>query len=76
MEKKVHSVLGLINMPMKTWIKYQTMSYQSTLRKMNPNKTEKAVDNATTAAPPAERTRLLELNTFQLHADRETCDQT
>ena len=52
------------------------MSYQSTLRKMNPNKTEKAVDNATTAAPPAERTRLLELNTFQLHADRETCDQT
>ena len=72
----MHSVLGLINTPMKTWTKYRTMSYQSTLCKMNPNKTEKAGDSATATAPLAERTRLLELNALQLRTDRETCDET
>jgi hypothetical protein len=61
---------------MKTWIKYQTMSYQSTLRKMNPNKIEKAGDNATAAVPLAERMRLLELNVLQLHRDCETYEET
>ena len=46
------------------------------LRKMSPSNTEKTGDDVTAAVPPTERTRLLELNTFQLHADRETCDQT
>ena len=75
MEMKVRSVLRLINMPMKTLTKYRMMSYQSTLRKMNPNKTEKAGDNATTAAPLAERTRPLGLNALQPRTDRETCDR-
>ena len=75
-EKKVHSALGLINTPMRIWTKYQTMSYKSTLRKMNPNKTKKAGDNATAAAPLAERTRLLELSVLQLHRDCETCSKT
>ena len=52
------------------------MNYQSTLRKMNPNKTRKASDNATAAAPLAERTRLLELSVLQLHMERETCSKT
>ena len=52
------------------------MSYQSTRRKMNPNKIEKAGDNATAAAPLAERTRLLELSTLQLLMERETCSKT
>ena len=52
------------------------MNYQSTLCKMNPNKTKKAGDNATAAAPLAERTRLLELNALQLHTDHKTCDET
>jgi len=51
MEMKVRSVLRLINMPMKTLTKYRMMSYQSTLRKMNPNKIEKVGDNVTAAAP-------------------------
>jgi len=62
MEMKVRSVLRLINTPMKTMTKYRTMSYQSTLRKMNPNKIEKAGDNATAAVLLAEKTRLLELS--------------
>ena len=52
------------------------MSYQSMLHKMNPNKIKKDSDNATAAAPLAERTRLLELNTFQLRTDHETRDET
>ena len=52
------------------------MNYQSTLCKMNPNKTKKAGDNATAAAPLAERTRLLELSTLQLLMERETCSKT
>ena len=52
------------------------MNYQSTLRKMNPNKTRKASDNATTAVPLAERTRLLELSALQLRMDCETCGVT
>ena len=52
------------------------MSYQSTPRKMNPSKTEKAGDNATAAAPLAKKMRLLELNALQLRTDRKTCDRT
>ena len=52
------------------------MSYQLLLRKMNPNKIEKAGDNATAAALLAEKTRLLELSVLQLHTDRETCNKT
>ena len=75
-EKKVHSVLRMINTPMRIWTKYQMMSYQSTRRKMNPSKIEKAGDNATAAALLAEKTRLLELSAFQLHMDREICNKT
>jgi len=39
--KKVHSVIRLINTPMKIWAKYQMMNCQSKLRKMNPIKTGK-----------------------------------
>ena len=46
------------------------------LHKTSPNKTRKASDNATAAAPLAERTRLLELNALQLRTDHETCDET
>ena len=46
------------------------------LRKTSPNKTRKAGDNATAAAPLAERTRLLGLNALQLRMDNETCDRT
>ena len=46
------------------------------LRKTSPNKTRKAGDNATTAAPLAERTRLLGLNALQLRTDHETYDRT
>jgi len=63
-------------MPTKTWTKYQTMSYQSTRHKMNPNKIEKADDNATAAALLAEKTRLLELSALQLQTDREICNKT
>ena len=56
MEKGVHLVLGLTNMPTKTWTKYQTMSYQSTRRKMNPSKIEKAGNKATAAALLVEKT--------------------
>ena len=52
------------------------MSGQSTLRKMSPNKARKAGDDATAAAPLAERTRLLGLNALQLLMDNETCDRT
>jgi len=52
------------------------MNYQSTLCKMNPNKTKKAGDNATAAAPLAETKRMLELSTLQLHMVRETCSKT
>ena len=69
-------VLGLTSMPMKTWTKYQTMSYQSAHRKMNPSKIEKAGDNATAAALLAEKTRLLELSALRLRTDRETCSKT
>ena len=72
----MHSVLRLINTPMRIWTKYQMMSYQSMLRKMNPNKTEKAGDDATAAVPLTKRTRLLEPNALQLHTDHETCDET
>ena len=61
-DKEVHLVLGLTNMPMKTWTKYQTMSYRLTRRKMNPSKIEKAGDNATAAVLLAEKMRLLELS--------------
>ena len=69
-------VLGLTSMPIKTWTKYQTMSYQSTRRKMNPSKIEKAGDNATAAALLAEKTRLLELSALQFHMEHETCNKT
>ena len=72
----MHSVLGLINTPMKTWTKYQTMSYQSTRCKMNPSKIEKAGDNAIAAMLLAEKMRLLELSALQLHMDREICNKT
>ena len=52
------------------------MNYQSTLCKMNPNKTKKAGDNATATVPLAERMRLLELSTLQLLMERETCSKT
>ena len=68
--------LGLINKPTRVWTKFQTMSYQSTLRKMSPNKTRKAGDNATAATPLAEKTPPLGLNALQLRTDRETCDRT
>jgi hypothetical protein len=61
---------------MRIWTKYQMMSYQSMLHKMNPNKIKKAGDNTTAAAPLAERTQLLELNAFQLRTDHETRDET
>ena len=69
-------VLGLTSMPTKTWTKYQTMSYQSTCRKMNPSKIEKAGDNATATVLLAEKTRLLELSALQLHKDRKTYNKT
>ena len=52
------------------------MNYQSTLRKMNPNKTRKAGDNETIVAPPAEGTRLLELSALQFSMDREIYGKT
>ena len=52
------------------------MSYLSMLRKMNPNKTEKAGDDATATVPLAKRMRLLEPNALQLRTDHETCDET
>ena len=52
------------------------MSCQSTPRKMNPSKTEKADGNATAVEPLAERMRLLGLNVLQLHTGRKTCDRT
>jgi len=52
------------------------VNYQSTLRKTNPNKTKKADDNATAAAPLAETKRMLELSTLQLHMVRETYSKT
>ena len=73
---KVRLALGLTNTPTRVWTKYQTMSCQSTLRKTSPNKTGKTSDNATAAAPLAERTRLLELSTLQLLMERETCSKT
>ena len=75
-EKKVHLALRLINTPTRVWTKFQTMSCQSTLRKTSPNKIGKEGDNATAAAPLAERTRLLRLNALQLRMDNETCDRT
>ena len=44
------------------------------LRKTSPNKIKKAGDNATAAAPFAERTQLLELSA--LHMDREIGSKT
>ena len=52
------------------------MSYQSTPRKTNPSKTEKAGDNATAATPLAKRMRLLGLNALQPGTDSKTCDRT
>ena len=52
------------------------MSYQSTPRKMNPSKTEKADGNATAVEPLAERMWPLRLNALLLHTDRKTCDRT
>jgi len=72
----VHSVLRLINTPMRIWTRYQMMSYQLMLRKVNPNKTENVDDDVTAVVPLAERTRLLELNVPRLHTDHETCDET
>ena len=74
--KKEHLALGLTNTPTRVWTKYQTMSCQSTLRNTSPNKTGKTGDNATTAAPLVERTRLLGLNALHLCADHGTCDRT
>ena len=76
MEMKVHLALRLIGTPTSVWIKFQTTSCQSTLRKTSPNKTRKAGDNATAAAPFAEGTKLLELSALRLHMDRETCSKT
>ena len=76
MEKKAHLALRLIGTPTRVWTKFQTMSYQSTRRKMNPNKIEKDDDNVTVAMLLTERTRLLELSVLQLHRDCETCSKT
>ena len=46
------------------------------LLKTSPNKIKKAGDNATAAAPFAERTQLLELSALQLHTNRKTCSKT
>ena len=43
---------------------------------MNPNKIEKAGDNATAAVLLAEKTRLLELSVLQFHMERETYNKT
>ena len=61
---------------MRIWTRYQTMSYQLMLRKMNPNKTEKVGDDEITIVPLAERTRLLELSVLQHCMDHETCNGT
>ena len=76
MEKKVHWARRLIGMPTKVWIKFQTTSCQLTLRKTIPNKTRKAGDIVTAAAPLAERMRPPGLNALQLRTDREICDRT
>ena len=76
MEKKAHLAPRLIDTPTKVWTKFQTMSCQSTLRKMSPNKTRKAGNSATAAAPLAERTRPLEPSALQLRTDRKTCIKT
>ena len=52
------------------------MSYQSTHRKMNPNKIEKAGDDATAAELLAEKMRLLELSALLLHMNHEICNKT
>ena len=75
-EKEVHLALRLIGTPTRVWTKFQTMSYQSTRRKMNPNKIEKAGDNATAVVLLAEKMRLLELSALQFHMERETCNKT
>ena len=69
MEKRVHSVLRLINTPTRTWNKYQMMSYQLTLRKMNLNKKEVTGDDRTIAVPLTERTHPRELSVLQYHMD-------
>jgi len=46
------------------------------LLKTSPNKIKKAGDNATAAAPLAERTQLLELSALQLHMDRGISNKT
>ena len=72
---KVHLALRLIGTPTSVWIKFQTTSCQSTLRRTSPNKTKKIGDDATVAAVPlAEGTQLLELSA--LHTDRETGSKT
>ena len=76
MERRVHSVLRLIYMPMRIWIRYQMMSYQLMLCKVDPNKTEKVGDDISAAAPFAERMQLLELSVPRLPTDLETCDKT
>ena len=76
MEKRVHLAPRQIGTPMRVSTKFQTTSYQSTLRKTSPNKTRKAGDNATTATPLTERTQLLELSALQLRMDRKTCGVT
>ena len=74
--RKVHSVLRLINTPMRIYNKYQMMSYRSTLRKMNPNKTGKVGDDVTTAALFTERTQLLDLYALRLCMGCEICEET
>ena len=76
MEKRVHLAPRQIGTPMRVSTKFQTTSCQSTLLKTNPNKIKKVGDNATTTAPFAERTQLLELSALQLHTDREICNKT
>ena len=43
---------------------------------MSPNKTRKAGDDVTAAAPLAERMQSLKLSALQLRTDRETCSKT
>jgi hypothetical protein len=72
----VHLDPRLINMPTRTWTRFQKMSYQLMLRKMSPHKTEITGDDGTTIVPPVGGTRLHELIVPQHPMDHITYDET
>ena len=72
----MHLSLRQISMPMRVWIKFKTMSCQSTLRKTSPNKTRKTDDDATAATLLVGKTRLLGLNMLLPRVAHETCSKT